>query len=95
MSDVSQELRCCAACREALARDGINHRACIMVLFAMVYDGMSYIEALEAWARYEFDGGWDPERWHNEICRELIRAWQIEPPGLYFDRKAEEVCSNG
>ena len=93
MSEHINELRCANACRVALALDGIEHRGCIMVLFAMVDEGLSYQEALEAWSAYEFDGGWAPERWHNEICYHLIKAWIIETPAQYFDRKMEEVLS--
>lgn len=92
MNEIAMERRCAAACREALARDGITHRACVMVLFAMALDGLSYVEAVKEWA--EFDGGWDAHRWHTEICYHLLKAWITEAPGLYFDKKVEEVCGH-
>lgn len=85
------ELKTANAAREALARDGIHDRACTMVLFAMLHEDMCYVEAVKAWAAYENGGAWPPERWHSEICYRLVKAWIDECPGLYFDRKVEEV----
>lgn len=93
MSKIHNEIRCAEACRAALARDGIADRACTMVLFAMADGGLSYVEAVKIWAEYETPGGWDSLRWHSEICRVLLKAGVTESPGLYFDRKVEEVCS--
>lgn len=92
--NVEQSIRACNAAREALARDGIHDRACTMVLFAMLVEGLCYVEAVKAWAAYESGGIWPPERWHSEICYRLLKAWILESPGLYFDRKVEEVLSN-
>lgn len=91
---VDLELRLANASREALARDGISDRACVMVLFAMLNEDIGYEDALKVWARYENGGCWSAQRWHSEICYQLLKAWITESPGLYFDRKAEEVLAS-
>lgn len=93
MSEVTQEIRCCYVCQQQLAKHGVHDRACTMVLFAMVQEGISYVEAVKAWAEYETPGGWDAHRWHSEICYVLLRAWVDEAPGVFFDKMVEEVLA--
>lgn len=94
MSEINHERRCYEAAKRALARDGITRPCCVMVLFAMLLEDMSYVEAVKAYAEH-IDNGWDAVRWHNEICRHTLRAWITESPGLYFDRKVEEIREHG
>lgn len=93
MSEIATELKAAECCRAALARYGIHDRACTMVLFAMVDGGLSYVEAVKAWAEYETPGGWDAVGWHDHIFRCLVRAWVDESPGLFFDKMEEEVLT--
>lgn len=93
MSEFHAELKAAECCRATLARHGIQDRACTMVLFAMVDGGLSYVEAVKAWAEYETPGGWDAMGWHNHIGCVLIAAWAQESPGPFFDKMVEEVLS--
>lgn len=91
MEDVKL-LRICSHCRGELEFWGIRHRACVMVLLAMVMEPrLTYREALKLWAEYEFDGAWPPERWHSEICYHMLKAWVTEPPEQFFDELAQKV----
>lgn len=79
------------ACRAALMRDGVRDMQCVMVLFAMVDGAVDYSTALDAWAEYQENAGWDSFRWHREFCYHLLRAGIEEEPATYFDRKAREI----
>jgi hypothetical protein len=86
-----EELRICERCSRVLARYGIKDRACRMILFAMVWAGIGYWDAVTIWADYETPGTWDAHRWHTELCRLLLMNWIDEGPGMFFDKLEEEV----
>ena len=79
------------ACRAALRRDGLREASCVMILFAMVDGEVDYSTALDAWAEYQDNAGWDAFRWHRVLCYYLLRAGIEDQPATYFDRKAREV----
>lgn len=93
--ELDYELRTAERCRKVLARQGIQNRACTMVLFGMVVEGLTFDQALLAFADYEELGGdkWPPERWRSEICYRMLKAWILEPPGQWFEMMAGEVMN--
>lgn len=94
MSENDRLLRTATLCAEVLARQGIKYRAATLVLFGMVEADLTYWESLTCFADWErqHDGVRFPvERWHSEVCYQLIKAWIIEPPAQWLEVMAGEV----
>ena len=91
--EIERELRRAKQCQIALLRHGVKDRACTMVLYTMLSEGMLYRDALDCWAEYELGGIWAPERWHSEICYALLRAGLQVHPDIWFGQLVGEVAA--
>lgn len=58
------------AAEAALSRRGVDNVHLSMILFAMVYGGMCYMDALKFYADYR---GEAPERMQSSICYHLLK----------------------
>lgn len=91
MKETIKEMEIAKLCSQALACDGIAQWDATLLLFAMVYGGVEYQEAMEVVADYI---AWAPERLHSQFCYALLNAGLLERPSSYFERKAKEVAAS-
>lgn len=75
----------------------ITYRPIVAIVADMAADGVSFEEALEAWAEGEaiesVYGCWPASRWRSEICYRILKGDGEVPGSLeaWFEARVEEV----